>query len=140
MDLTAALDRENWADRRRIDVERGVLVGSRCPECGHRSWPSRSVCSVCGSAVSGECELSRTGRLLGYTRVSVPRPGIPAPYVIGLIELDDGVRLHAHVRGLPEGGATVPRDVVLVVPETSEEGPAFWFDAGDGNQEVGGGA
>ena len=127
MELIDAVDRPNWADRPRIDRERPALLGSACDGCGRRSWPSRSVCERCGCAITADARFAPTGSLLSFTTVHVPREGIPAPYVLGLIELEPGVRIHAQVRGV-ERTATVPREVRLAVAPSAVSKVAFWFE------------
>jgi uncharacterized protein len=127
VELTDALERPLFGERARLDRRSPALVGSECDACGRRSWPGRSVCERCGSVVTKEVRLGPRGSLLSFTTVYVPRAGIEAPYTLGLIELEQGVRVHAQVRGV-EVGAKVPAPVALVIP--SDDGPvAFWFEA-----------
>ena len=113
-------------DRARLDVGRGVLVGSRCSSCGATSWPSRAICHRCGSPAVDETDFARDGSLLTYTTVWVPRPGLEVPYTLGQVELQDGPVVFAHVRGLQEG-ARVPSPVRLVVVGGTSV-PPFWFE------------
>lgn len=128
MELIDATEAPQWADRVHLDPKQPALLGSECGNCGRRSWPSRFICESCGSPVNLGVRFAPTGTLLAYTTVHVARAGIPAPYTLGLIELDSGVRLHAHVRGV-EDGRPVPRPVTLSVPATPDGGPSFWFEA-----------
>lgn len=128
MDLTDALKMPPTAQRRRVDREHGVLIGSRCAQCGGASWPSRAICPRCGSAVVVEAPLRSTGTLVTYTTVWVPRPGLEPPYILGLVGLDgDPVTLFAHVRELPSD-VRVPYPVQLVVNPVEDTIPPFWFE------------
>jgi len=127
MELNHALEAPPTGSRKRYDREAGTLTGSRCENCGNSSWPGRAVCHVCGSAAVAWTDLAPEGRLMTKTTVWIPRPGVPAPYTLGMIDLDDGVRVFAH---LAEGEGGTPRvgDVVTVrFTEEGTEGPPFRF-------------
>ena len=126
MELSAAAAAPNTGARARVDRERGLLVGSRCPGCGATSWPSRSVCHRCGEPMAFDAPLEREGALLSFATVHVPRPGLPAPYTLGQVAIDD-VILFAHVRRLG-AGARVPLAVAVVVPPQREGPLDFWFE------------
>ena len=131
MELIGAEEAPQWADRVHLDPTQPALLGSECGSCGRCAWPSRAICESCGSLVKLGVRFAPIGTLLAYTTVHIARAGIPAPYTLGLIELDSGVRLHAQVRGV-EDGRPAPRPVALKVPATSDDGPSFWFEATGG--------
>ena len=126
MELTAALAQPNVPDRPRFRRDDEVLVGSLCASCSMRLWPARAVCPACRSARTGPTELATAGRLITFSTVWVSRPGLDAPYVLAQVELDDGVRLFAHVRGLadPQAGDRVR----LVFGLDDDDIPPFWFE------------
>lgn len=126
MELTAALDQPNVPDRPRFRREDEVLVGSLCASCGKRLWPARAVCPACQSAQIGLVNLAPSGRLITFSTVWVARPGLDTPYVLAQVELDDGVRLFAHVRHLsnPRAGDRVR----LVFGDDDSQIPPFWFE------------
>jgi uncharacterized protein len=76
-----------------------------------------------------DAPLAREGRLLSYTTVHVPRPGLEVPYTLGQIEIDD-VIFFGHVRDL-EPSARVPLAVRVVVPPEREGALDFWFQPAD---------
>jgi uncharacterized OB-fold protein len=125
--LSDAADRPNFGDRPRLDVEEPALLGSHCGSCGSRSWPSRAVCEQCGAVITEEARFEPSGTLLSHTTVHVPREGIPAPYVLGLIELEPGVRIHAQVRGV-DSSTTGPVPVRLVLAPPPPSLLSFWFE------------
>jgi uncharacterized protein len=129
MDLTRALGRAKWTERPRVSRDEGCLMGSRCLDCQTVSWPGRAVCHRCGSALIADVPLPAEGTLVASTVVHVPRPGLPAPYVLGQIELEDGLRIYALVRDVPEGFRSGP--VRLVVPQEPDAIPIFWFTCRD---------
>jgi uncharacterized OB-fold protein len=126
MDLIGALDAPLFGERRRWDASTGRLLGTRCGECGSVSWPGRPVCQRCGAAAAKEVQLSDEGILITYTTVWVPRPGLTTPYVLGQVDLPEGVRIFAHGRGLTEDHR-VPLRVRLVLAEQPDTVPPFFF-------------
>ncbi len=126
MGLTRAAQAAPTAQRARVDAAAGRLVGSRCEACGTRSWPARAICSSCGSDALVLAQLPETGQLTSYTTVWVARDGLPAPYVLGQVDLGHGATVFAHVRGA-EGGLTVPAPVRVVLAADPAATPRFWF-------------
>lgn len=116
-----------FRERPRLDRAGGVLVGSRCGDCGAQSWPGRAVCSRCGSDDVVTHALPDVGTLTSYTRVWVERPGLPTPYVLGQVDLGRGATVFAHLRGLPDG-AEVPLEVRPVLAADPAAVPRFWFE------------
>ena len=105
-------------------IPRYRLVGARCTSCGRIHYPPRQACPYCGSRSLELVELPRTGRLLSYTIVRSP-PGdhrLDTPTLVGLVELDNGVRLVAELTDvLPEELPRVKR-VEAVIRRVGEQG------------------
>jgi len=127
VELTVALELPQTGSRPRVDRRNGVLVGSRCDECGANSWPARAVCHRCGAPVMREHSFSARGTLLTYTTVWVPRPGLEPPYTIGQVKLEDGPLVFGHIRGLADG-TPVPAAVQLALADELPAVPPFWFE------------
>jgi uncharacterized protein len=107
-------------ERPRLDREAGRLVGSRCADCGAASWPARAVCHRCGSPRCESAAFEPEGALLSLTTVRLAEP-----YAIGEVELEPGVRVYAHVRGVDT--IALPAPVRLVAAPDDDGTPAFWF-------------
>lgn len=124
MGLNAALQVPTTAERPRDNGS--ALVGSRCGQCGAASFPARAVCHRCGTAAPAEHTFAATGVLLTYTTVHVPRPGLPAPYTLGQIALDDGGQM---VFGQVRTDGTEPEAgmAVRVRIGAPRETPRYWF-------------
>ncbi len=94
-----------------------------CEKCGGFTAPNRFVCN-CGNARLSWKDASGTGKVFSFTVVRrAPDPAFRAevPYVVAVIELDEGVRLLSNVVG------SKPEDVridmtVRAVFETVGEG------------------
>jgi len=64
------------------------LFAHQCMECGARFFDRRNACASCGSQTGfDDVVLPDEGELRTYTIVSVAAPGVPVPYVAGVIDL-----------------------------------------------------
>jgi uncharacterized OB-fold protein len=77
----------------------GVLLGTRCLECGICVFGPATFCQGCTSSNPESTELSRRGVVYSYTIVRVPPQGWPGeiPYVLGQVELPEGPQVLAEV-------------------------------------------
>jgi uncharacterized OB-fold protein len=101
----------------------GRLMGSRCTECGERSFPPRSDCASCMSGEFEFVEISGKGKLHTYTKIVAPPTGFEelAPYTVGVADLEEGGRVLAWI-GETIGEDEVEIDMELqVVPRIFEE-------------------
>ena len=79
---------------------REVLEVSACADCGHRFLPPGPCCPRCWSPRLAPCEVSGNGRVWSFAVYRrTYHPGMPAPYVVALVELDEGPRLISNVVG-----------------------------------------
>lgn len=71
------------------------LMGTRCVRCGAVYHPPQVVCQKCGSREMADVELSWRGKLMAYTVIRRPPRGYEdyKPYIVGLVELEDGKRI-----------------------------------------------
>ena len=83
---------------------RGVLRFQSCTLCGTVQRIPRSLCATCQSDALAWHESSGLGRVLSHTTVHrAPTPAFrgEVPYVIALIDMDEGFRLMANVADGP---------------------------------------
>lgn len=80
------------------DQEGPYLVGGRCKSCGHVTFEARRVCPSCWSSAGADnVPIGRTGTLYTYSIVHQAPAGFAAPVAVGYVDLDDGVRVFAHL-------------------------------------------
>lgn len=88
---------------------RGELVYQECPACGHRQLYPRAMCTECAAAPEWRTASGR-GTVYTYTVIrqnwAEPFRGM-LPYVVAMIELDEGPRLMSNVTGCPPEEVTV---------------------------------
>lgn len=91
---------------------RGALEVSACRACGHLFLPPGPCCPRCWSFGLEPRRVSGRGRVWSF---AVYRrgyhPGLPAPYVVALVELDEGPRLISNVVGCAPEEVTVDMPV-----------------------------
>jgi uncharacterized protein len=68
----------------------GKLLGLKCMECGERICPPSAVCTACGSPLLEKYSFSKVGSIRTFTVIRVGPEGFQAPYIVALVELDDG--------------------------------------------------
>lgn len=78
----------------------GELLIQDCGDCGHRQHYPRNICTSCWSEDLSWMTAAGTG--IVWTFTIVEKPGHPAwatetPYVIALIELDEGPRVMTRI-------------------------------------------
>jgi uncharacterized OB-fold protein len=76
-------------------IAEGVLRIQRCGACGRHVFYPRAVCPHCGSGELSWVEASGSGRVHAFTVVhrAPPDHRDEAPYVVALVELQEGVRM-----------------------------------------------
>lgn len=107
------------------------LMGSRCTECGNLYLPPRAICPSCYSDTMEWAELGGSGKLAAFTSISIAPSfmveagyGRDNPYVSGVVELDEGVKISARIL-----------DVDSAHPETIQVGQPLqvaFLEQGDG--------
>ena len=73
--------------------EGGILLGNRCKSCGQVFFPKASICFNCFSENMEELPLSQRGNLYSYTIGRMASLRFEPPYVLGYIDLPEGVRV-----------------------------------------------
>jgi uncharacterized OB-fold protein len=103
----------------------GRFLSTWCNGCDRFTFPPKPHCPKCWSAVVEWRELGGGGRLYSYTINYIPPRGmtVEAPYAIGLVDLDEQVRLMCRVIGTP-ASCDIGSPVRLVTL-AYEDGPLF---------------
>lgn len=94
------------------------LTTTRCRACGSLSFPPRLFCHLCSSNDLEWVELSGRGRIEAFTTQETAFRFM-VPDVIGMVELEEGVRLLTRIIGRYEDlsiGDAVSVDFVEVEP------------------------
>jgi uncharacterized protein len=98
------------------------LVIQSCTTCGHRQHEPRTLCRACAGDDLGHLDAAGTGTVVSFTVIHrAPSPDVDAPYVVAIVELDEGVRLLTNLVDVD------PVDVTCDMPVT-----VTWLALDDG--------
>jgi uncharacterized OB-fold protein len=83
-------------------ILQGKLMGCKCKKCGKIHLPPRPLCDRCYSKDFEWVELPQNGRLLTYTVICVAPKQFQemAPYAVGIVELENGIKIPGMIRGV----------------------------------------
>ncbi len=80
------------------EKEGGRLIGNRCSSCERVYFPKARFCFNCFGKDMEDIILSRRGKLYSYTIGRMSSTHFQPPYVVGLIDLPEGVRVFAPLK------------------------------------------
>jgi uncharacterized OB-fold protein len=64
------------------------LVAHECTACGARFFDRRNACASCSGTDFRSADVATNGELRAFTIVSMAAPGIPVPFVAGVVDCD----------------------------------------------------
>ena len=95
-------------------LKENKLLIQRCGGCGELRHPPRPMCPNCRSLDWETIEASGKGTVYSYVMPHQPRvPFFDYPYVVALIELEEGVRIVSNLTDIDPADITVGLAVQL---------------------------
>ena len=79
-----------------------LLVAGKCTKCGATSFPRSDVCPSCLSTDIAMAHLPSEGSLYSFATVHQAPKSWSVPYHLGYVDLTDGIRVLAHIEGMPK--------------------------------------
>ena len=76
------------------------LEANECTSCGARFFDRRNACAGCSGTEFHPVAVPTSGTLRAFTIVCHAAPGIPVPFVAGVIDCDDGTSVRGNVIGV----------------------------------------
>ena len=64
------------------------LVANQCDACGARFFDRRNACASCSGTAFTQVDVPTEGELRTFTIVAFAAPGVPVPFVAGVIDCD----------------------------------------------------
>lgn len=100
------------------------LEGGLCRSCGHTMLPKGEVCPICGSKDIATKQLPRRGKIISYSVIwNAPRGyEYYTPYIVALIELEDGTRLMSQLTDVEPSQVTEGMEVEMVLRKVRVSG------------------
>lgn len=93
----------------------GSLRIQQCIPMKHSYFYPRTSCPVCGTEDVEWVTASGRARLHSYVISHRPAPGFSPPYVIAVVELEEGPRMMTNIVGVPPLAGQLDLDMELVV-------------------------
>ena len=73
------------------------LVANECTACGARFFDRRNACAACGKSEGfRSVDIPTEGELRSFTIVAFAAPGVPVPFVAGIVDCD-GTSVRANI-------------------------------------------
>ena len=106
--------------------QRYRLTAGKCHKCGAISFPPRLVCPKCQGKKFDMIRLADEGKIVTYTviRIASDKFSKEAPFAIGIVELNDGVRVTAQITDIPAEDLKIGQQVKMVFRRIQEDGKA----------------
>lgn len=99
-----AVKLEKVVERFYLNLEEGKITGKKCTKCGNMEFPPVYACNACGCTdlewkeISGKAKMHSI--VLPAALSSKPEYKALGKYAYGEVELEEGARLNAVVRGI----------------------------------------
>jgi uncharacterized OB-fold protein len=109
-------------------LKQGKLMGTKCTKCGTKNMPPRQHCK-CGSSEIEWYEAPTKGKIFTYTMVTFPPDSMAkyAPYIVAVVELEDGTRLLAQLTGVTPTTLKVGLPIQVVPQQITEDRITYKF-------------
>ena len=110
--------------------DRGEILVQRCNDCRTYRWPPGPGCPSCASTESTWVPVTGNGTVYSWVVVRVPLADALAdqvPYAVGLIALDEGIRIVSTISGCELEDIQPDMPVRADFTDTSEDTPIFTF-------------
>ncbi len=91
------------------------LMAGRCLKCGKIHLPPRLLCDNCYGQQFAWVQISGKGKLVTYTVIYVAPQQFQAltPYAVGIVELENGLRIPGMIPSLTQGQLKVGMELTL---------------------------
>ena len=91
------------------------LMAGKCKKCGKIHLPPRPLCDNCFSQEFTWTQVSGKGKLLTYTIIHVAPPQFQAlaPYTVGIVQLENGLKLPGMISSVEENNLKIGMDLAI---------------------------
>ena len=109
-------------------INENILMAAKCNECGTVILPPKPMCTQCLSINLKWIQMDDTGKLISYTIIHVAPEQFQsiAPYTVGIVEFNNGLRLPGIIRNVNPEEIKVGLDLIIDFDsQTSSEWPTW---------------
>lgn len=99
------------------------LEGQRCAGCSSLQFPPASVCRRCKTHDLAPHRFSGKGKVYSFAEVGYAPRGFAAPYLVALVELEEGVLITAQLTDIEPEDVAIGLPVEMVIRRLQEHGP-----------------
>jgi len=103
------------------ESNKAYLIGNKCESCGRIFYPSRPFCFDCSGTKMQKAKFGNKGKLYSFTICHMPSLHFEAPYTVGWIDVDEGIRIFAPIKISENQSVEVGMDMELVIDELWQE-------------------
>lgn len=106
--------------------QRYRLEAGKCAKCGKVHFPPRVICDKCRGRAFETIRLSDEGRVVSFTVIRTPPSQFKtlSPYALGLVELNDGVKLMCQIADCDLEQLSIDQKVRIEFRKIQEDGKA----------------
>jgi uncharacterized OB-fold protein/acyl dehydratase len=103
-------------------TQAGELRIQHCPECGNLRHPPGPMCPTCGCEKPDYVVASGRGTVFSFVVHHAPRvPGKTLPFVVALVELEEGVRMLAELVDVDPASVRIDMPVELALTKIDDD-------------------
>jgi uncharacterized OB-fold protein len=113
------------------NLAKGEISALKCKSCQSYVMPPTSVCSKCLSRNLEWVKLRQRGKIISFSEIFVSNKKFQdrTPYVVSIIETEDGVRLTGIIKNTTSAQVKIGEMVSITIdPKDSSEGPGYFFN------------
>jgi len=106
----------------------GEVKAVKCKTCKNFVMPPSSVCNHCFSKELEWVKLNGTGKIISFSEVYVSSSTFQSntPYVVAVVEMDEGVRLAGMVKNASRNDVDVGSRVSINIERKKSDKWPFW--------------
>lgn len=111
-------------------LEKGIIAGTRCTNCGRIYFPPRADCLDCRKSQIEWVPIEGKAKLVTFTQVYFGPPAFEqsTPYLLGLAEFTNGLRVFAPIDGNIDRGDLKPNMQLVLKTRRIGEGILYQLE------------
>ena len=112
-------------------LEKGQIVATRCKECGTLYFPPRADCPECRGSGVDWVPIDGNAKLVTFTEVYFAPPAFQqgTPYLLGVAELADGLRVFAPISSGIDRRELKPGTSLVLRPKKAGESVYYQLES-----------